>query len=92
MREGGNPLPLAFQYLIFMFVIESSQKIEYNALFMKIFIPVSNFGDQPLGILHHKKAELRILLQQSVTFLFIRAGKIFLKTFSVHCVHREKFN
>ena len=31
-----------------MFVIESCQKIEYNALFMMIFIPVSNFGDQPL--------------------------------------------
>ena len=31
-----------------MFVIESCQKIEYNALFMIIFIPVSNFGDQPL--------------------------------------------
>ena len=34
-----------------MFVIESCQKIEYNALFMMIFIPVSNFGDQPLDIL-----------------------------------------
>jgi hypothetical protein len=33
-----------------MFVIESCQKIEYNALFMMIFIPVSNFGDQPLHI------------------------------------------
>ena len=31
-----------------MFVIKSCQKIEYNALFMMIFIPVSNFGDQPL--------------------------------------------
>ena len=31
-----------------MFVIESCQKIEYNALFMMIFIPVSNFGDQSL--------------------------------------------
>ena len=34
-----------------MFVIKSCQKIEYNALFMMIFIPVSNFGDQPLCIL-----------------------------------------
>jgi hypothetical protein len=33
-----------------MFVIESCQKIEYNALFMMIFIPVSNFGDQSLVI------------------------------------------
>ena len=32
-----------------MFVIDSCQKIEYNALFMMIIIPVSNFGDQPLG-------------------------------------------
>ena len=32
-----------------MFVIESCQKIEYNALFMMLSIPVSNFGDQPLG-------------------------------------------
>ena len=32
-----------------MFVIKSCQKIEYNALFMMIFIPVSNFGDHPLG-------------------------------------------
>ena len=31
-----------------MFVIESCKKIEYNALFMMIFIPFSNFGDQPL--------------------------------------------
>ena len=31
-----------------MFVIKSCQKIEYNALFMMIFIPVSNFGDQSL--------------------------------------------
>ena len=31
-----------------MFVIESCQKIEYNALFMMLSIPVSNFGDQPL--------------------------------------------
>ena len=31
-----------------MFVIESCQKIKYNALFMMIFIPVSNFGDQSL--------------------------------------------
>ena len=40
-----------------MFVIESCQKIEYNALFMMIFIPVSNFGDQPLlnqGLLNLK--------------------------------------
>ena len=33
-----------------MFVIQSCQKIEYNALFMMIFIPVSNFGDQPLVV------------------------------------------
>ena len=32
-----------------MCVIESCQKIEYNALFMMILIPVSNFGDQSLG-------------------------------------------
>ena len=32
-----------------MFVIESCQKTEYNALFMMIFIPVSNFGDQSLA-------------------------------------------
>ena len=32
-----------------MFVIESCQKIEYNALFMRLSIPVSNFGNQPLG-------------------------------------------
>ena len=31
-----------------MFVIQSCQKIEYNVLFMMIFIPVSNFGDQSL--------------------------------------------
>ena len=33
-----------------MFVIESCQKIEDNALFMMIFLPVSNFGDQPLAL------------------------------------------
>ena len=33
-----------------MFVIESCQKIEYNVLFMMIFIPVSNFGDQSLVV------------------------------------------
>ena len=36
-----------------MFVIESCQKIEYNALFMMPFIPVSNFGDQPLAFIFH---------------------------------------
>ena len=39
-----------------MFVIESCQKIEYNVLFMMIFIPVSNFGDQPLD----EKCELNL--------------------------------
>ena len=38
-----------------MFVIESCQKIEYNALFMMIFIPVSNFGDQPLALCLEKQ-------------------------------------
>ena len=38
-----------------MFVIESCQKIKHNALFMMIFIPVSNFGDQPL--IHKKNPE-----------------------------------
>ena len=31
-----------------LFVTQSCQKIEYDALFIMIFIPVSNFGDQSL--------------------------------------------
>ena len=42
-----------------MFVIEFCQKIEYNALFMMIFIQVSNFGDQPVGFLRIAKISKR---------------------------------
>ena len=31
-----------------LFLIQSCQKIEYNALFIMKFSPVSNFGDQSL--------------------------------------------
>ena len=34
-----------------MSVVESCRKIEYDAFFMMIFIPVSNFGDQPLDVM-----------------------------------------
>ena len=47
-QNGLQSLQKIWNELIFMFVIEFYQKIEYNALFMMIFIPVSNFGDQPL--------------------------------------------
>ena len=47
-QNGLQSLQKILNELIFMFAIESCQKIEYNALFMMIFIPVSNFGDQPL--------------------------------------------
>ena len=33
-----------------MSVVESCRKIEYDAFFMMIFIPVSNFSDQPLEL------------------------------------------
>ena len=43
-----------------MFVIESCQKIKYNALFMMIFISVSNFGDQPLQTFYDSSHKSRI--------------------------------
>ena len=60
-----------------MFVIESCQKIEYNALFMMIFIPVSNFGDQPLGIKNpkilyfHNKASIAHLVERLASDLMV---------------------
>ena len=47
-QNGLQSLQKIWNELISMFVIESCQKIEYNALFMMIFIPISNFGDQSL--------------------------------------------
>ena len=38
--------------------MQSCQKIEYNALFMMMFIPVSNFGDQPLHLSLVKNEEI----------------------------------
>ena len=52
-----------------MFVIDSCHKIEYNALFMMIFIPVSNFGDQPLCMIYHLKAnQFAVFFQYSANF------------------------
>ena len=55
-----------------MFVIKSCQKIEYNALFMMIFIPVSNFGDQPLEAKINKNPNIDPLseLKKTETFQF----------------------
>ena len=49
-QNGLQSIQEILNELIFMFVIESCQKIEYDALFMMIFIPVSYFGDQPLEL------------------------------------------
>ena len=53
-----------------MFVIESCQKIEYNALFMMIFIPVSNFGDQPLRNIWMFPKVAKITILQVTTIYF----------------------
>ena len=52
-----------------MFVIKSCQKIEYNALFMMIFIPVSNFGDQPLKGISKKYLDGAMAIFPSASFL-----------------------
>ena len=58
-----------------MFVIESCQKIEYNVLFMMIFIPVSNFGDQSLDVkLRHKKDKKQHILNNRAYCLFELLG------------------
>ena len=58
-----------------MFVIESCQKIEYNALFMMIFIPVSNFGDQPL----HKYIQLKYFWNQRAPARSVQLEAVYLK-------------
>ena len=52
-----------------MFVIESCQKIEYDALFMMIFIPVSNFGDQPLSKTNNTVCAVESAESDYLTFL-----------------------
>ena len=55
-----------------MFVIESCQKIKYNALFMMIFIPDSNFGDQPLGLLYYSSLIFQVHTHHVTKFLYFR--------------------
>ena len=54
-----------------MFVIELCQKIEYNALFMMIFIPVSNFGDQPLNGFYE------LVIKNKCTFYLLKLVSVY---------------
>ena len=63
-----------------MSVVESCRKIEYDAFFMMIFIPVSNFGDQPLG-------QIFLCTKVYISFLFyfqvrLKVGKNSLDVFT----------
>ena len=43
-----------------IFGIQSCQKVQYNALFIMIFSPVTNFGDRPLEMLFKKLFHLAL--------------------------------